>query len=201
MNKLKEYRGETRQADFLKTLGLPHITGPLYSLMESGRINPTPEDRQKIADYYGVDVADIWPEELCGQAPEIALSEFINGHGADYYASVVCRIPIGKENAISRESLSALCWMDDRIVREKIRAARLDGHRIISLGKGYYYEPDDREVIRWSDREYRRAISTIVMRSAMLRHTDGRQVEGQIKAACKIKAVGDAGTSTTAARK
>lgn len=48
-------------------------------------------------------------------------------------------IPSGRENKISRQSLSLCTGLPDRSVRRLISAARADGHAIVGDPEGGYY--------------------------------------------------------------
>ena len=53
--------------------------------------------------------------------------------------SIVDYIPVGRENKISRESLTICTQLPDRSVRRLISAARADGHAIVGDPEGGYY--------------------------------------------------------------
>ena len=53
--------------------------------------------------------------------------------------SIIDYIPKGKENKISRESLTICTGLPDRSVRRLISAARADGHAIVGDPEGGYY--------------------------------------------------------------
>lgn len=53
--------------------------------------------------------------------------------------SIVKFIPKGKENKISRSSLSMCTGLPDRSVRRLISAARAEGHAIVGDPDGGYY--------------------------------------------------------------
>ena len=68
-------------------------------------------------------------------------------------------IPIGKENAISREELQRKTGRSDRVNRQQIENARSRGVRIISSSgyKGYYIARDDKEWVEFLAEHRRRA--------------------------------------------
>ena len=53
--------------------------------------------------------------------------------------NIVDYIPQGKENKISRESLTLCTGLPDRSVRRLISAARAEGHAIVGDPNGGYY--------------------------------------------------------------
>ena len=53
--------------------------------------------------------------------------------------SIVDYIPVGRENKISRESLTICTQLPDRSVRRLISAARAKGHAIVGDPEGGYY--------------------------------------------------------------
>lgn len=79
------------------------------------------------------------------------------------YEEVVCAIPKGKQNAISRNSLVVKLGMGDRLVRRKIQEARGDGVLIVNSGNGYYRcDESDIEDIRYQYMtDKARALSTL----------------------------------------
>jgi transcriptional regulator with XRE-family HTH domain len=178
LGEILEERGIT-QKDFAAEIS---IDAPLLSKICRGHINPTPTMAHRIANALNLPLERIWhlSDMEYGAYPKNATETIAS---AEYYASVVCHIPTGKENAISRQDLSRKSRMSDRDVRERIQAARFAGHRILSLGKGYYYETDENEVFRHCQRESRRAKTILAVCRAMTRHTDKPQIEGQIRAA------------------
>ena len=80
-------------------------------------------------------------------------------------SEVVNRIPVGRDNAISRYDLRTSVGMDDRKVRDLIADARAEGYFILSTLRGYYIadtsDPGDiKEMQKFVRRESKRAIST-----------------------------------------
>lgn len=75
-------------------------------------------------------------------------------------------IPAGKENAVSRQYLSALTGKSDRTLRKLIEQARDKGHVIINDqdGAGYYRPTDILEVERQYVQDTRRALSILQRR-------------------------------------
>lgn len=72
-------------------------------------------------------------------------------------------IPVGQENAISRQELQLRTGQSDRVNRKQIEKARIRGIRIISSSgsKGYYIARDDREWRSFLGEHLRRANSEI----------------------------------------
>ena len=86
---------------------------------------------------------------------------------------VVCAIPEGRENAISRADLAAKVGMNDRAVRACIEAARRAGYFIISLqerGGGYYRATKPEEVERQYRIDRARALSILARLTPMRRY-------------------------------
>lgn len=88
-------------------------------------------------------------------------------------AKIIELIPVGRENAIRRETLAKELGVSDRIVRRCIEAARNSGAIILNEqnGKGYYrVGEDDIDAI---ERQYRqdtaRAMSLLKRRKTMRR--------------------------------
>lgn len=88
-------------------------------------------------------------------------------------AKIIELIPVGRENAVSREILAERSGMSDRIVRKCIESARNAGAIILNEqdGKGYYrVGEDDIDAI---ERQYRqdtaRAMSLLKRRKTMRR--------------------------------
>lgn len=75
-------------------------------------------------------------------------------------------IPIGKENAVSREFLRTMTGLPDRKVRQMIEASRDEGHIIINDqdGRGYYQPSDIDEIERQYWQDTRRALSILKRR-------------------------------------
>lgn len=68
-------------------------------------------------------------------------------------ASIYDLLPIGAENAVSRRELSALTGIEDRQLRRKIAAERMEGLLILSstaeVGGGYFRAANVAELRRW----------------------------------------------------
>lgn len=79
------------------------------------------------------------------------------------YGEVICAIPKGRRNAISRSSLVVKLGMDDRLIRRKIQEARDDGVLIINSGTGYYQcdESDIEDIRHQYMTDKARALSTL----------------------------------------
>jgi len=69
----------------------------------------------------------------------------------------------GKMNATTRRELCTVLGVSDRICREMIEKARLDGEFICNDqdGKGYYMAESDEEILRQYRRDYARAMSLL----------------------------------------
>lgn len=74
--------------------------------------------------------------------------------------NIVNYIPIGQENAITREALSIRTGLTDRAIRELIAQARRDTAIINNQdGKGYYRPSGQEEIERYIKQESARAKS------------------------------------------
>ena len=73
-------------------------------------------------------------------------------------------IPVGKENAIRRDTLVTTLNLPDRRVRQMIEDARRDGALILNAqdGTGYYRSDDVGELKRQFQRNNSRAMSILV---------------------------------------
>ena len=78
-------------------------------------------------------------------------------------ASIIDRIPEGKENAVTREYLCAITGLPDRKLREEIEQARRRGAIIINdqSGAGYYRSEDIRDIAKQYNMNERRALSIL----------------------------------------
>lgn len=70
-------------------------------------------------------------------------------------------IPEGRENAVTREELSALLALPDRRVRRLIAHARENGELILNDGTGYYRSCDVHEIHRQYRTDRARALSVL----------------------------------------
>ena len=82
---------------------------------------------------------------------------------------VVEAIPVGKENAVTREKLSQTLMMPDRQVRKCIQIARDAGVLIVNTGRGYYITDELDEIERQYWQDTRRALSVLARRREMRR--------------------------------
>ena len=82
---------------------------------------------------------------------------------------VVEAIPVGKENAVTREKLSETLMMPDRQVRKCIQIARDAGVLIVNTGRGYYITDELDEIERQYWQDTRRALSVLARRREMRR--------------------------------
>ena len=62
--------------------------------------------------------------------------------------SIVDYIPKGRENKISRESLTLCTGLTDRVCREYISRARAEGHAIVGDPTGGYYLAENEGDVR-----------------------------------------------------
>lgn len=73
--------------------------------------------------------------------------------GQDTKTSIYDLLPVGAENAVSRRELSALTGIEDRQLRRKIAAERMEGLLILSstaeVGGGYFRAANVAELRRW----------------------------------------------------
>lgn len=94
--------------------------------------------------------------------------------------NIVDYIPIGRENAVSRERLMALTGLSDRKNRELIEQARRHGEIIINdqTGLGYYRSEDIEDMARQYRQDTARAMSILARRKAIRRRLKaaGREV-------------------------
>jgi transcriptional regulator with XRE-family HTH domain len=189
MNALRQLRLSRglSQPDLVAALKplVSYIDHPTLSKYENSLANPIYKDACAIASYFGVDVGEIWPEyEYAGEA-EIATADVVRRPEQADYITVKWAIP--QFNPITRDELVRRTGLTDRAVRRYIQAAQFEGCKIINDGKGYRYARDDGEVRKYTEREYRRALTILAKRRAMLRKTEKPQVEGQMKLPMQIK--------------
>ena len=92
--------------------------------------------------------------------------------------SIVDFIPVGKENAITREALAQRVNLPDRSVRKMIEAARKGGALIMNAqdGTGYYRSEDIGELKRQLQRNHSRAMSILVQQKHLRRKI--KELEG-----------------------
>ena len=60
MNRIKQYRGNERQQDFVRRIGSLRIDRPTLSRIESGTVNPVPEDAHIIASKLGKTLDELY---------------------------------------------------------------------------------------------------------------------------------------------
>lgn len=79
------------------------------------------------------------------------------------WEKVINFIPIGKENAISRQALTVLTGLNDRSNRQAIEDARRSGIKVISRSssKGYYIADNDNDWLDFLNEHRRRALSEL----------------------------------------
>lgn len=92
--------------------------------------------------------------------------------------NIVELIPVGKENAVTREMLTTLSGLPDRTVRKLIEIARIEGVIIVndSDGKGYYISEDPEDIRRQMATNHHRAMS--ILRQQRLLRRKLREIEG-----------------------
>lgn len=80
-------------------------------------------------------------------------------------------IPIGRENAITRQRLCEVTGLPDRKVREEIEQARRRGAIIVNAqdGAGYYQTEDLQEIERQFNQNERRAKSILAQQKHLRR--------------------------------
>lgn len=74
--------------------------------------------------------------------------------------NIVDYIPLGEDNAVTRDKLCAMTGMRDRLLREAIAQARRN-EAILNFGKGYFRprRSEKRRVEEWRKQERARAKS------------------------------------------
>ena len=84
---------------------------------------------------------------------------------------LIAHIPVGKENAVSRQFLSLLLGTSDREMRKAINAARREGHVICNTqdGRGYFRSEDPADVLKQYRQNERRAKSILVQQKHLRR--------------------------------
>ena len=78
--------------------------------------------------------------------------------------SILNNIPVGEQNAISREKLCAVTGLNDRSVRNNIALLRNDFVILYSINHGGYFRPDREDVLKvkaFVNMEKRRAASIL----------------------------------------
>ena len=72
-------------------------------------------------------------------------------------------IPVGKENAVTREQLCRLTGLGDRVNRKLIEIARTEGVIIVndSDGEGYYISENEADIRRQMVTNHNRAMSIL----------------------------------------
>lgn len=92
--------------------------------------------------------------------------------------SIVNYIPKGKENAVSKYTLSATLGISEREVRRQVEEARNKGLSIISSSRGKgYYMASDRHDVEILTRELRsRAINLLKTVSAIEGYCEGQTI-------------------------
>lgn len=72
-------------------------------------------------------------------------------------------IPVGKENAVTREQLCRLTGLSDRVNRKLIEVARVEGVVIVndSDGEGYYISEEEADIRRQYNTNHHRAMSIL----------------------------------------
>lgn len=78
-------------------------------------------------------------------------------------------ISVGRENAVTRMTLSEMTGLPDRTVRRLIAEARDEGVLILNAGDGYYISNDLREIERQYRMDRSRALSVLKRLKTMRR--------------------------------
>ena len=81
--------------------------------------------------------------------------------------NVLFHLPLGKDNAVSREELSASAGYSDRLTRKIIAQLRENGYLICNFGGGYYISTDLDDIERQYRQDTARAMSILKRRKAM----------------------------------
>lgn len=85
--------------------------------------------------------------------------------------NIINYIGVGRENAVTRESLCRTLMLPDRTIRRLIEEARREGALIVndSTGAGYYITDDLGELKRQMRSNHNRAMSILVQQKHLRR--------------------------------
>lgn len=95
---------------------------------------------------------------------------------------VINFIPVGKENAISRQALSELTCLNDRANRQAIEDARRNGIKVISRSssRGYYIADNDTDWLDFLNEHRRRALSELSIYNEGIRLVTDFDLSGRV---------------------
>ena len=98
------------------------------------------------------------------------------------WESVINHIPVGRENAVTRQKLEALTGNNDRTNRQAILEARSRGIKIVSSssGKGYYIADNNDDWRMFLEEHRRRAMSELTIYHEGMKLLPGNYIAAQI---------------------
>ena len=98
------------------------------------------------------------------------------------WESVIKHIPVGRENAVTRQKLEALTGNNDRTNRQAILEARSRGIKIVSSssGKGYYIADNNDDWRMFLEEHRRRAMSALTIYNEGMKLLPGNYIAAQI---------------------
>ncbi len=98
------------------------------------------------------------------------------------WESVIKHIPVGRENAVTRQKLEALTGNNDRTNRQAILEARSRGIKIVSSssGKGYYIADNNDDWRMFLEEHRRRAMSELTIYNEGMKLLPGNYIAAQI---------------------
>ena len=98
------------------------------------------------------------------------------------WESVINHIPVGRENAVTRQKLEALTGNNDRTNRQAILEARSRGIKIVSSssGKGYYIADNNDDWRMFLEEHRRRAMSELTIYNEGMKLLPGNYIAAQI---------------------
>lgn len=140
----------------------PNIDVGMISRFENNVCLPTPEVLTALEEVLQAPRTALYGEDELRSLEDIDATDGLCELTVETRA-LLCFIPVGRENAISRAALCAAMNVPDRRARELIERARRSGVIICNSGDGRgYYRTDDIDEI---EREYRgersRALSVL----------------------------------------
>ena len=96
--------------------------------------------------------------------------------------SILNYIPVGKDDAVTREQLCALTGMSDRGVRKLIELARIEGAMIVNDqdGRGYYISDNEEDIRRQMATNHSRAMSILRQQKLLRRKLEELRGADQI---------------------
>ncbi len=169
MNRLKEKRMELnltqpQLSELLKEVD-PRIDVGMVSRFEQGVCLPTPAVAKRIEDILQASMS-----ELYGEDDELySIRKEAEKTAPEWVVAFMTNIPLGKDNAVTRDGLRNLTGMSDRAVRKMIESARGYGYLILNDGdgKGYYQSTNPDEWEKHYHRETARALSVLRTRKCI----------------------------------